>query len=238
MCCGDNDDSFCTTSEKSCWIGQTYCSSFARCCRWYIQHSEREHAWWLESSCNNLIFDVWCIVYCVMGFFSDLFMLVFQVTLLLRQCRCGLELYRRVSWSTHTHTHTWLFTYFFIPSPIPTRHRFPNVFIGITGAITFNNNRRLQQVVEQVPLHRLLLETDGPYMVPTIAKQQYGERVCHSGLIPEIAAAIAKIKRVSLEEVYRQTREATKNMYGIWLVEKSNMKYCCVRHTSFITSQH
>jgi len=42
---------------------------------------------------------------------------------------------------------------------------FPNLCLGFTGVVTFKNAEEVRRVVRAVPLDRLLLETDGPYMV-------------------------------------------------------------------------
>ena len=55
------------------------------------------------------------------------------------------------------------------------------------------------------------METDGPYLAP----EPYRGNVAHPGMIPLIAEQIAKIKAVSLDSVYEQTRKNTKAMYGI-----------------------
>eukprot|EP01126_Amoeba_proteus_P016755 TRINITY_DN1785_c0_g3_i2.p1 TRINITY_DN1785_c0_g3~~TRINITY_DN1785_c0_g3_i2.p1 ORF type:complete len:298 (+),score=57.33 TRINITY_DN1785_c0_g3_i2:114-896(+) len=45
-------------------------------------------------------------------------------------------------------------------------NEFPNLFFGFTGVITFPNCNYLREIVRQIPLNRILLETDGPYMAP------------------------------------------------------------------------
>jgi TatD DNase family protein len=89
--------------------------------------------------------------------------------------------------------------------------RFPNLFIGFTGVITFASAKPQREALAATPLERVLLETDGPYMAPTGA----GERLCHPGLIPWVAAAVAHIKQQPLRRVFEQTRENAKKMYGI-----------------------
>jgi TatD DNase family protein len=78
--------------------------------------------------------------------------------------------------------------------------------------ITFESARaeNVQDAVKAIPLERILLETDGPYMTPEPAKG-----ICHSGHIPMIAKKIAELKGVKLDDVLRQTRENTKACYGM-----------------------
>lgn len=43
---------------------------------------------------------------------------------------------------------------------------YPNAYIGFTGAVTFKNSKQIQETVKLLPIERLLLETDAPYMAP------------------------------------------------------------------------
>lgn len=88
---------------------------------------------------------------------------------------------------------------------------FPNLCLGLTGIVTFKNAQDLQTVAKSTPLDRLLLETDGPYLAPVPFRGQ----PAHPGHIPLIAAKIAELKGVTLEEVYRAARENTRKLYGI-----------------------
>ncbi|PRP88267.1 hypothetical protein PROFUN_03376 [Planoprotostelium fungivorum] len=88
---------------------------------------------------------------------------------------------------------------------------FDNLFIGFTGVITFKNSTDLRKVVEVVPLDRLLLETDGPFMAPI----PHRGKVCHPGHVPFIADQIAKTKQVPVDLVYSTCRANTKRMYRL-----------------------
>nr|CAG8483576.1 4998_t:CDS:1 [Entrophospora candida]CAG8583288.1 14515_t:CDS:1 [Entrophospora candida] len=96
---------------------------------------------------------------------------------------------------------------------------FPNLFIGITGVVTFGSARNTQQVVISTPLNRLLLETDAPYMVPSKLnrnkKSHLKVTVCHSGMIPFVAEKISQLKNIDIDTVMKTIRENTRNMYGI-----------------------
>lgn len=72
--------------------------------------------------------------------------------------------------------------------------------LGIGGIITFKNSG-LQKVVESTPIEYLLLETDAPYLAPVPYRGKRNE----SSYIPIIAAKIAGIKEISVEEVARIT---------------------------------
>jgi len=90
---------------------------------------------------------------------------------------------------------------------------FPNLYIGFTGAITFNSAQAVRDVIKNVvPIERMLLETDGPYMAP--APHQKGT-IAHMGHIPLIASKVADLKQLDIDVVYKTIRENTRQMYGI-----------------------
>ena len=90
-------------------------------------------------------------------------------------------------------------------------NHFPNLYIGFTGIITFKNAHALQTTVKQVPLNRILLETDSPYLAPV----PHRGKVCHCGYIPLIAEKIASIKEMELSHIFTTIRNNTQEMYGI-----------------------
>ena len=84
-------------------------------------------------------------------------------------------------------------------------------YIGIGGVVTFKNGKKLKEVAEVVPLERILLETDCPYLAP---EPHRGKRNC-SIYISHIAQAIADIKGVTYEEVVAQTETNGKTLFHI-----------------------
>ena len=84
-------------------------------------------------------------------------------------------------------------------------------YIGIGGVVTFKNAEKLKEVAEYVPLDRILLETDCPYMAP---EPHRGKR--NSSLyLTYVAEKLADIKGMDVEKVYEKTRENGKRMYRI-----------------------
>ena len=82
-------------------------------------------------------------------------------------------------------------------------------YIGIGGVVTFKNAKKLKEVVKMLPLDRILLETDCPYLSP---EPNRGKR--NSSLnLPYVAAAIAELKGVETEDVIRITNENARNLY-------------------------
>lgn len=84
-------------------------------------------------------------------------------------------------------------------------------YIGIGGVVTFKNGKKMKEVVETVPLNRILLETDSPYLAP---EPNRGKR--NSSLnIPYIAKQIAAIKDISYEEVVEITNKNARSIFKI-----------------------
>lgn len=81
--------------------------------------------------------------------------------------------------------------------------------ISFTGVLTFKNARRAIEALEAVPLDRLMLETDCPYMAP---EPNRGKR-CDSSMILYIIQKIAEVKGVSPELVAKQTTENTMRLF-------------------------
>lgn len=84
-------------------------------------------------------------------------------------------------------------------------------YIGVGGVVTFKNGRKLKEVVEAIPLERILLETDCPYLAP----EPYRGKRNSSLYIPHIAEEIAKLKGITYEEVVGQTEQNGKDLFRI-----------------------
>ncbi|MCF0135039.1 MAG: TatD family hydrolase, partial [Lachnospiraceae bacterium] len=83
--------------------------------------------------------------------------------------------------------------------------------LGVGGMITFNNSKKAREVVTQIPLEHLLLETDAPYMTPVPNRGKRND----SGQIPYVARTIAELKQISVEEVFRVTTRSAKQLFHI-----------------------
>lgn len=83
--------------------------------------------------------------------------------------------------------------------------------IGVGGVVTFKNAKKLRECVEYLPLEMILLETDCPYLAP---EPYRGKRNC-SLYLPYVAAEIARVKGVSLEEVIEVTEKNAERLFGI-----------------------
>lgn len=83
------------------------------------------------------------------------------------------------------------------------------MYISFTGALTFKNSKKAQEVAAKMPLERLLLETDCPYMAP----EPHRGETCHSGLIPLTAAKAAELKNIPPEELIAATEQNARELF-------------------------
>lgn len=74
-------------------------------------------------------------------------------------------------------------------------------FLGVDGPLTFKNSAKLPEIVAKIPLDRLLLETDCPYLAPVPMRGKRNE----PAYIKYIAEKVAQIRGISLEEVAKVT---------------------------------
>jgi TatD DNase family protein len=84
-------------------------------------------------------------------------------------------------------------------------------YISIPGIVTFKNATDLQQVVREIPLEHMLLETDGPFLAPVPWR---GKRNQPAHLL-YTAAKVAALKDISLAEVADQTRRNTEQLFNL-----------------------
>lgn len=84
-------------------------------------------------------------------------------------------------------------------------------YLSIPGIVTFPKATVMQQAVQAIPLERLLLETDGPFLapVPFRGKRNLPEYLLHT------AAVVAELKGVSLDEIIRQTTKNAENLFSL-----------------------
>lgn len=84
-------------------------------------------------------------------------------------------------------------------------------YLGFTGVITFKNARKAVEVAQWAPLHRLLVETDCPYMAP----EPLRGRRCDSSMIEFTANQLARVKGLDPQELLDRTCENAKSVYRI-----------------------
>ncbi len=89
-------------------------------------------------------------------------------------------------------------------------------YISISGIITFKSADELRDVVRQIPLEKLLVETDSPWLAPV----PYRGKQNQPGYVLEVAEYVAQLKGVSLKELAEIT---TKNFYDLFPLSKRQL---------------
>ena len=84
-------------------------------------------------------------------------------------------------------------------------------YLSFTGIITFKNAEPLREVVRKVPLEKMFVETDSPYLTPVPHRGRRNE----PAFVRFVAETIAKVKGVELAEVARVTSENVKKLFRI-----------------------
>ena len=84
-------------------------------------------------------------------------------------------------------------------------------YIGFTGVLTFKNARKAVEVTSAIPLERIVLETDCPYMAPEPFRGKRND----PGKLYRMAEKLAEIRGVTVEEIHRITTENGKKLYRI-----------------------
>ncbi len=85
------------------------------------------------------------------------------------------------------------------------------MYIGLNGVVTFNNARKSLEVDRDIPLDRLVLETDCPYLAPVPHRGKRND----SSLIPFIAKKIATLLDMDAQELLNITNENAKKLYNL-----------------------
>lgn len=85
------------------------------------------------------------------------------------------------------------------------------MYIGIGGVVTFKNARKLVEVAAELPLDRLLLETDAPYLAPV----PYRGHRCDSSMIEMTAATIASLRGLTTDEIIKAAEDNTRRLYKL-----------------------
>lgn len=84
-------------------------------------------------------------------------------------------------------------------------------YIGFTGVITFKNARKAIETIQRIPLERIVLETDCPYMAPEPFRGKRND----PGYMFRMAEKLAEVKGISVEEAQAVTLENGKRLYRI-----------------------
>jgi TatD DNase family protein len=83
--------------------------------------------------------------------------------------------------------------------------------ISFAGPVTFKNAHNLQDVVKQLPLEHLLIETDSPYLAPTPHRGKRNE----PAFVAEVAKKLAELHGVSVEAIGEATTANTRRLFRL-----------------------
>lgn len=84
-------------------------------------------------------------------------------------------------------------------------------YLSMSGIVTFKKSIELQEVAKMVPLNRLLIETDSPYLAP----QSHRGKPNEPAFVLETAAFIAKLRGISTEEILQKTSDNTNCLFNL-----------------------
>ncbi len=84
-------------------------------------------------------------------------------------------------------------------------------YIGLGGVVTFKNAKKVKDVAKEVPISKIVLETDSPYLSPTPNRGKRNTSLNISYIVKELA----EIKQLTEEEIINQTAENAKILYGL-----------------------
>ncbi len=84
------------------------------------------------------------------------------------------------------------------------------LYISMSGIVTFRKAEALRDIVRDIPLDRLLIETDAPYLAPVPMRGKRNE----PAFVAHTAAAVAKIKDISTKELTRITGDNTRRLFS------------------------
>ena len=82
-------------------------------------------------------------------------------------------------------------------------------YIGVDGPLTFKNAAKLPEIVKEIPLERILVETDCPYMAPSPMRGKRNE----PAFVRYVAEKLAELKGIDYQTVARQTTINAKALY-------------------------
>ena len=88
-------------------------------------------------------------------------------------------------------------------------------YLSFTGVITYGKAKKARHIIEHLPMDRIMIETDSPYLTPEPERLQ-AKRVRNSSLfVHRVAERIAEFQGLTVEEVERITTENGKRFFAI-----------------------
>ena len=102
--------------------------------------------------------------------------------------------------------------------------------ISIAGPVTFRNAKSLREIVRQIPIEHLLIETDAPYLAPQPARGKRNE----PAYVRYTAEAIAQIKGLTFEDVARVTSHNAMRLFGIGMIPHKGLITYPIRNSLYL----
>jgi TatD DNase family protein len=84
-------------------------------------------------------------------------------------------------------------------------------YISLTGIITYKKNEALRQIVGEIPIERIMLETDAPYLAP----ERHRSELCEPHFVTEVAKCLAEIKGKSYENIELVTDATARRFFSL-----------------------
>ncbi len=84
-------------------------------------------------------------------------------------------------------------------------------YISLAGPVTFKNSKNANEIIEKIPLDKIVIETDSPYLTPEPNRGKRNE----PKNVKYVAEKIAEVKKIDIENVAKITYENTKKLYNI-----------------------
>lgn len=84
-------------------------------------------------------------------------------------------------------------------------------YISFSGIVSFANAKELREVAKRVPLERMLIETDSPWLAPV----PYRGKTNQPAYVADVATAIAALRDISVEELGEQTSRNFRRLFGV-----------------------
>jgi len=85
-----------------------------------------------------------------------------------------------------------------------------NFYVSFSGIVTFKNAKELQEVAKRIPIERMLIETDAPYLAP----MPHRGKMNQPAYVRYVAEFLSELKEIPLEVLAKQTTENFYNLFG------------------------
>ena len=85
------------------------------------------------------------------------------------------------------------------------------LMISFTGIVTYGRNEELRRIIKNMPLNRMMIETDSPFLPP----KKYKGKKNEPAYVMEVAKTIAKVRKMETDEVLEVTTKNAEAFFGI-----------------------